>query len=58
MRKVLIIEDDTAIAAIERDYLEIESFEVKISGESGRSRYLFPIRLCGKAPLRDQYVRN
>lgn len=30
MEKILIIEDDAAIAAIERDYLEIEGFEVKI----------------------------
>lgn len=33
MSKILIIEDDTAIAEIERDYLEINGFEVKI--ESG-----------------------
>ncbi|NLJ31767.1 MAG: DNA-binding response regulator, partial [Clostridiales bacterium] len=31
MQKILIIEDDTAIAAIERDYLLVEQFEVVIS---------------------------
>ncbi len=31
MEKILIIEDDTAIAAIERDYLEINFFEVEIA---------------------------
>lgn len=31
MEKILIIEDDTAIAAIERDYLEIDHFEVEIA---------------------------
>ena len=37
MSRVLIIEDDHAIALIERDYLEINGFEVKIcgDGESG-----------------------
>lgn len=33
MAKILIIEDDAAIAAIERDYLEIEGFEVEIAAE-------------------------
>ena len=31
MKKILIIEDDSAIAAIERDYLEIERFQVEIA---------------------------
>ena len=31
MRKILIVEDDTAIAAIERDYLEIDGFDVEIA---------------------------
>ena len=31
MEKILIIEDDAAIAAIERDYLAIEHFEVEIA---------------------------
>jgi len=37
MEKILIIEDDTAIAAIERDYLAIDHFEVEIApdGKSG-----------------------
>lgn len=30
MAKILIIEDDVSIAAIERDYLEIDGFEVEI----------------------------
>lgn len=33
MKKILIIEDDTAIAAIERDYLEIEHFKVEIESD-------------------------
>ncbi len=35
MAKILIVEDDTSIAAIERDYLEIDGFEVEIA-EDGR----------------------
>ena len=30
MQRILIIEDDEAIAAIERDYLEIDGFAVEI----------------------------
>jgi DNA-binding response OmpR family regulator len=33
MKKILIIEDDSAIAAIERDYLEIEHFKVEITSD-------------------------
>lgn len=33
MNKILIIEDDFAIAEIERDYLEINGFEVKIEAD-------------------------
>lgn len=33
MAKILLIEDDAAIAAIERDYLEIEGFEVEIASD-------------------------
>ena len=33
MKKILIIEDDSAIAAIERDYLEIEHFGVEIAAD-------------------------
>jgi len=31
VKKILIIEDDSAIAAIERDYLEIEHFQVELA---------------------------
>ncbi|GJM57962.1 hypothetical protein EROP_16550 [Erysipelotrichaceae bacterium OPF54] len=31
MNRILIIEDDKAIAEIERDYLEIDQFEVEIA---------------------------
>ncbi|MDO4279996.1 MAG: response regulator transcription factor [Peptococcaceae bacterium] len=39
-KRILIVEDDAAIAAIERDYLEINDFDVEISGdgESGLAR--------------------
>ena len=42
MQRILIIEDDEAIAAIERDYLEIDGFSVEIApdGESGLARGL------------------
>jgi len=33
MKKILIIEDDRAIAEIERDYLEIDGFAVEIAGD-------------------------
>lgn len=33
MARILIIEDDAAIAAIERDYLEIEHFEVEVAAD-------------------------
>lgn len=33
MDKILIIEDDEAIAAIERDYLEIDNFQVEIAAD-------------------------
>lgn len=33
MKRILIIEDDSAIAAIERDYLEINNYEVTICHE-------------------------
>ena len=33
MEKILIIEDDAAIAAIEKDYLEFERFEVEIASD-------------------------
>lgn len=42
MEKILIIEDDTAIAAIERDYLAIDHFDVEITpdGKSGMEKAL------------------
>lgn len=42
MEKILIIEDDAAIAAIERDYLEIDHFGVEIAadGVTGLNRGL------------------
>lgn len=42
MAKILLIEDDAAIAAIERDYLELEGFEVEIAadGKGGLARGL------------------
>ena len=42
MDKILIIEDDEAIAAIERDYLEIDNFQVETAadGVSGLNRGL------------------
>lgn len=40
MEKILIVEDDAAIAEIERDYLEIDGFQVEIApdGVSGLER--------------------
>ena len=32
-KKILVIEDDAAIAAIEKDYLEIENFEVELAAD-------------------------
>lgn len=42
MEKILIIEDDAAIAAIERDYLAIDHFEVELApdGKSGIEKAL------------------
>ena len=42
MSKVLIIEDEVAIADLERDYLELSGFEVEIenSGDVGMERAL------------------
>lgn len=33
MKKILIIEDDSSIAELERDYLEINDFECEIGGK-------------------------
>ena len=35
MKRILIIEDDESIAAIERDYLVLNEFEVDIVGTGG-----------------------
>ena len=35
MKRILVIEDDEAIAAIERDYLVLGGFEVEIAGTDG-----------------------
>ena len=42
MEKILIVEDDAAIAEIERDYLELDGFEVEIAadGAAGLDRGL------------------
>jgi DNA-binding response OmpR family regulator len=42
MKKILIVEDDTAIAEIERDFLEIDGFSVSIEsdGRQGMARAL------------------
>lgn len=42
MSKILIVEDETAIAELEKDYLELSGFEVTIesSGDEGLSRAL------------------
>jgi DNA-binding response OmpR family regulator len=42
MKKILIIEDDKSIAELERDYLEIDGFEVEIAftGNTGVERAL------------------
>lgn len=39
MAKILIVEDDASIAAIERDYLEIDGFEVEIAAD-GQAGYV------------------
>ncbi len=42
MSKILIIEDEEAIAELEKDYLELSGFEVEIegSGDTGLARAL------------------
>lgn len=42
MKHILIIEDERAVAELERDYLEINSFKVSIeeTGEGGLQRAL------------------
>ena len=42
MNRILIIEDEEAIAELEKDYLELSGFEVEIenSGDTGLARAL------------------
>lgn len=42
MKRILIIEDDTAIAELEKDYLELSGFEVEVetTGDVGAERAL------------------
>ena len=49
MSRVLIIEDEEAIAALEKDYLELSGFEVTVEnrGDTGL-----------KAALEDEYDNN
>ncbi len=35
MSRILIVEDETAIAELEKDYLELSGFEVKTAGMRG-----------------------
>ena len=35
MKKILIIEDDLKIAELERDYLEINGFQVELAADGG-----------------------
>ncbi len=40
MSRILIVEDEVAIADLEKDYLELSGFQVEVAndGESGLSR--------------------
>ncbi|MBR0598465.1 response regulator transcription factor [Sinanaerobacter chloroacetimidivorans] len=40
MKRILIIEDDNIIAELERDYLEIDGYEVEIAAEGDAGLYL------------------
>ena len=39
MSKILIIEDEEAIADLEKDYLELSGFEVEIEGRGDSRNY-------------------
>ena len=39
MSRILIIEDEEAIADLEKDYLELSGFEVEIENRSGAHCY-------------------
>ena len=36
MKRILIVEDDTSISELERDYLEVAGFETEIAGTAKR----------------------
>ena len=44
MKRILLIEDDETIAAIERDYLVLSGFAVDIAATGGEGR--LPVRNC------------
>ena len=53
MSKVLIVEDELSIAELEKDYLELSSFEVEIEtdGQQGLEKALkndFDCRRCAR----------
>ena len=38
MSRILIIEDESSIAELEKDYLELSGFEVALGAEAGSGR--------------------
>ena len=65
MSRILIIEDESAIAELEKDYLELSGFEVEVAndGEIGlnkalsdwcRCHHLEKKRVCGQRSTRGQ----
>ena len=61
MSKILIIEDEEAIADLEKDYLELSGFEVEIEhrGDVGLKRVFFTTTSftpCSKHALRSALV--
>ena len=54
MSRILIIEDEEAIADLEKDYLELSEFEVEIenAGDTGLARVLMALKCVG------EYVRR
>ena len=51
MSKVLIIEDELAIAELEKDYLELSDFEVTIEadGTAGLDKYTYLVKESGSS---------
>ena len=45
MARILIIEDETAIAELERDYLELSGYEVAIANNGVTGKKIFPVSL-------------